>query len=495
MNMKAYFKELQRRHVVKAGIAYVVFSWLIVQVITVLLPLFKIPDRISQTVVIILAVGFPIWLVIAWVYDFSWGSIQKTEDVPFDPEVSRKKNIGLNRFIIGGMAIALILLMVNTFRLSNKVDEIEGQYLAMEFTNSLAILPFDDLSPKQDQRYFSDGLARSIYDRLAQSKDLKLISPTSSFQYRDKDVSIEVIAEELGVRYMLEGSVQMFDDRYRASINLVDTRDGSTIWSKTFDDTLEDVLSTYDDVASNIGNFLNVTIVSEDVRKRKVDPEAYLLYLKAIDTLQSNEYKKEDVLVADSLIRESIRIDPTYSQSHARLSQTTLHKGLYGGEYTFDEALAIGLKSAQKAIELDPEYYYGYNWLSNWQWHAKNLKASNEALSKAQKVAPNSSEVNYYSAFHTRRQNRLTECLAYGERSVALDPKSQEPYYEIVAANYMLGDYERAEWALRRSAGPEDEYFYGDLGYLYFLKRDLEKAMEYSSKNKSYCTLATSINR
>ncbi len=484
MNFKNYFKELQRRHVVKAGIAYLVVAWLLIQVLSTLLPVFKAPEFVTKITVIVLAVGFPIWLILAWVYDFSWGSIQKTEDVPFDAEVSRKKNVGLNRVIIGGLAIAVILLVVNTFRLSDKVEEFEGQFLAMEFTNSLAILPFDDLSPKQNQRYFSDGLARSIYDRLARSKDLKLISPTSSFLYRDRDVSIEVIAEELGVRYILEGSVQLFNDRYRASINLVDTNDGSTIWSKTFDNTLEDILNTYDEVASNIGNFLNVTITSEDVRRRKVDPEAYLLCLRAIDTLRSNDYKKEDVLIADSLIRESIQIDPTYALSHATLSQTTLHKGLYGREYKFDEALEIGLKSAQKAIELDPEYYYGYNWLSNWQWHAKNLKASNEALNKAQKLAPNSSEVNHYSAFHARRRNRITDCLRYGERSVALDPKSQEPYYEIVVANYMLGNLERAEWAIRRSYGPEDEYFYGDIGYLTFLKGDLEKALEYSEKSQ-----------
>jgi len=484
MNLKGYFKELQRRHVVKAGIAYLVVAWLLIQVLSILFPVFKTPDWVMQLSVIVLAIGFPIWLILAWVYDFSWGSIQKTEDVPFDAEVSRKKNVGLNRVIIGGLAIAVILLVVNTLRLSSKVDKIEGQYLSMEFTNSLAILPFEDLSPKKDQRYFSDGLARSIYDRLASYKDLKLISPTSSFQYRNKDVSIEVIAGELGVRYILEGNVQLFDKRYRASINLVDTKDGTTIWSKIFDDTLEDVLDTYDEVAQNVGQYLNVTIANADVRNRKVDPEAYLLCLRATDTLQSNSYKKEYALVADSLIRESIRLDPTYALSHAILSMTTLHKGLYGGEYSYDQALAIGLRAARKAVELEPEDFYGYNWLSNWQWHSKNAKASNEALNMAWKLVPNSADVIYYAAFQARRQNRLKDCLNYSERSVALDPKNPEPYYEIVTSNYMLGDFERAEWALRQSYEHkhEDVYFYGDLGYLYFLKGDFEKALEYSGK-------------
>jgi TolB-like protein/Tfp pilus assembly protein PilF len=483
MNWKQYWRELQRRHVVKAGIAYLVVAWLLIQVLSILLPVFKAPDWIMQLAVIVLAVGFPIWLIVAWVYDFSWGSIKKTEDVPYDPAVSRKKNVGLNRVIIGGLAIAVILLVVNTVRLSGKVDTMEEQFLAMEFTNSLAILPFQDLSPKQDQRYFSDGLARSIYDRLSQSKDLKLISPTSSFLYRNKDVSIEVIAEELGVRYILEGSVQLFNDHYRASINLVDTQNGATIWSKSFDDTLEDVLRTYDEIAYNIGEFLNVTISSADVRARKVDPEAYLLYLRVNDTIRSEGYNKAGALAADSLIRESIRIDPTYSASQATLSMTTLHKGLYYGEYEFDEAIDIGLKAARKAIELAPENYYGYNWLSNWQWHAKDGKGSSETLKKALELAPNNAGVYYYAAFNAARQNRIQDCLDYSERAVTLDPKNEEAYGWILYSNFILGDLDRAEWVLNKAYETDDVYLYGDAGYLYYLRGEFTKALEYSEKS------------
>ena len=481
--LEKYWKELQRRHVVKAGIAYLVVAWLLLQVLDLLLDAFELGSGWMQTAVITLSVGFPIWLILAWVYDFSWGSIQKTEDVPFDAEESRKKNVGLNRVIIGGLAIAVILLLVNTFRLSDKMDAMEDEFLVMNFTNSLAILPFEDLSPNQDQRYFSDGLARSIYDRLARYKDLKLISPTSSFQYRDKDVSIEVIAEELGVRYILEGNVQLFDSRYRASINLVDTQDGTTIWSKTFDDTLGDVLDTYDDVAQEVGQYLNVTIETADVRQRKVDPEAYLLYLKAEDTLHT--WKREGAFAADSLIRRSIAIDPTYSTTHATLSTTTLHKGLYHSGYTFDQAVDMGLKAAHKAIELDPNNFYGFTWISNWQWHAKDVKASNEALITARGIAPNSASVNAYSAWQSRRQNRIRDCLKYGERSVTLDPKNPEPYNEIVYASFMIGDYERAEQALRKKKDSDvnNYYYYEDLGNLYVLKGEFEQALEFSNRD------------
>ena len=486
MKLKQYWRELQRRHVVKAGIAYLVVAWLLIQVFSILFPVFKAPDWAMQMTVIVLAVGFPIWLILAWVYDFSWGGIQKTEDVPFDPEVSRKKNIGLNRVIIGGLSIAVILLLANTARLSGKVDAMEEEYQAMNFTNSLAILPFEDLSPEKDQRYFSDGLARSIYDRLARFKDLKLISPTSSFQYRDKDVSIEVIAKELGVRYILEGNVQLFDSRYRASINLVDTEDGSTIWSKTFDNTLEDVLDTYDEVALNVGQYLNVTISSADVRQRKVDPEAYLLYLKAEDTLRY--WTNEGALAADSLIRRSIRIDPGYAQSHATFSMTTLHKGLYWDGYPVDEAVKMGLRSARKALELDSNYYRGHMWLSNWQWHAREGETSQNILNAAIEMFPNNADILYYAAHQAARQNRMEDARNLSKRSIALDPKHDGGYLWLLYSDYMLGYLDEAEEALKAmfEVSIGEAGMNGEMGYLYVLKDKPEIALQHASKEKEF---------
>jgi TolB-like protein len=481
-DFKEYIKELQRRHVVKAGLAYLVMSWLILQVLDVLLPIFGLGESSMKVALAILSLGFPIWLVIAWAYDFSPEGIKKTEDVPFDSKVSAKKNLQLNRFIIGGLTIAVILLLVNTFRLSDKVEEFEDQALAMGFTNSLAILPFEDLSPNKEQRYFSDGLSRSIYDRLARYKELKLISPTSSFQYRDRDVSIEVIAEELGVRYILEGSVQLYGDHYRASINLVDTKDGSTIWSKTFEDSLENVLKTYDEVSDNVGKYLDVTLTSEDVRQRKVDPEAYLLYLKAEDTLR--DWSEKGALAADSLIRKSIQIDPTYASSQITLSMTTLHKGIYYNHYQRDEALEIGLSSAHKAIELDSNNANGYIWKSNWQWHAKVGDMSEKTLHKALTKSPNDANVIGYLGNQRQRQNRILESLEFGNKAIILDPKNPDNYLGNMYSHLMLGNFTEAEAAYKEffKYSKDDFGMYGEYAYLYLHKGDLKTAMEYANK-------------
>ncbi|NNK11106.1 MAG: hypothetical protein HKP08_07155 [Flavobacteriaceae bacterium] len=484
--MSNFFQELKRRHVVKAGLAYLVGAWLLVQVLSIVLPAFGLGQGWMKTTLVILSIGFPIWLILAWVYDFSWGSIEKTEDVPFDPEVSRKKNIGLNRFIIGGLAIAVILLLVNTLRLSSKVDVMEEQLLPMEFANSLAILPFDDLSPKQDQRYFTDGLARSIYDRLARSKDLKLISPTSSLQYRDKDVSIEVIADELGVRYVLEGSVLLFGDQYRASINLVDTRDGSTIWSKTFQDNLENVLGTYDEVSANVGSYLNITLSSEDVRKRKVDPEAYLLYLKAEDTLLY--FDRVSTLAADSLIRRSISIDPNYSESQVSLSKMTLHKGLYLEYYSYEESIKIGMNAAREAIRLDSTSIEGHNWMSNWKWHDRDVEASMRYLDKAYELGgSNNANTTEYTAFQAMRMNNLKKAYQLIKKALELDPLNRDMYMFKYWLDIYYSNYEEALRTLNKfvELDKATESHHDMEAMIYRYNGKLDKALEIVEKEEN----------
>ena len=435
-----------------------------------------------KTVIIILGVGLPIWLIIAWVYDFSLAGIKKTEAVTYDAEISRKKNISLNRFIIGGLSIAVILLLVNTFRLRGEVNEWRENALNTEFKSSIAILALTDLSPNKDQQYFSDGLSRSIYRQLARYKDLKVINPTSSFYYKDKNVSLDVIAQELGVEFILEGSVQRYGTSFRASLNLIDSSDGSTIWTKTFDDKFEDILIINDKIATTVAQYLKLTLDVPDIKTRKVDPEAYELYLRAEDTL--NYYDFLPSLAADSLIRKSIEIDPTYAPSYSSLSMITLHKGLYHGQYTYEEAIEIGLNAAKKAVELDAEYALGYVWLSNWEWHARNAEASKLNLELAFQKSPNNSYVHYYAAHYAARQNRLLDSDRYSTIAIELDPKNRDAYVWSTYSNMMLGNYDISEKTLNifYSLSKSKEGYYGEMGYLSLLKGDVSKALKYAQK-------------
>ena len=275
MKFKDYLNELQRRHVVKAGFAYLVIAWLIVQVISVLIPAFDLGQGFLKITIIILSIGFPIWLIIAWIYDFTPDGIKKTEDMVFDAKVSAKKNVRLNRIIIGALSIALILLIVNQVRMKETIDkQVMRASMLPDFTSSIAVLAFDDMSPNKDQEYFSDGISEEILNHLTKYKELKVISRTSSFAYKGKDVTINMIGEELDVAYVLEGSVRKSGDTFRTTVQLIDTKDGKHLWSETFDRKIEDALFTQDEIASIVAKRLKLTLLREKVRLRKVDPRA-----------------------------------------------------------------------------------------------------------------------------------------------------------------------------------------------------------------------------
>lgn len=486
MQLKQTLKELQRRHVVKAGLAYLVVSWLIIQVLSIMFPAFDASSNAMKTTITVLGVGFPIWLVIAWVYDFSPAGIVKTKAATYDPEVFKKKNVGLNRFIIGGLSIAVILLVFNTFRVTSKMNRIDSIYqkaLAINFTSSVAVLAFDNLSPDSDQDYFAKGLSEQIQRRLTKQKDLKVINTNSSFVYKDKDVSIEVIGKELDVSFVIEGSVLKSGETIRVDVDLVSTKDGSSIWSKQFNKNGEDVLYMYDEIAKAVVTYLKLTFDYEDVRLRKVDPEAYDLYLRADNVLQTFDH--DGRIKADSLIRRSLAIDSTYSNSWATLSMTTLHKGVYEGYYKMHEAIALGLKSANRAKELDPENPWAYTWLSNWQWHDREVELSNENLAKSLELEPNNSNSLMYASHQAARTNKMEESLAFSTKAILLDPKNTDAYDFKAWAEIMLEDYLNAEksmktWISLGKRPTENYYIY--LAVIEQLQGNYKKAYELTAK-------------
>lgn len=486
MNFKNYIDELKRRHVIKAGIAYLVVAWIIVQVLSIVFPAFKASPNALRTAIIILGIGLPIWLIISWIYDFTPEGIKKTDAVVYDSKAAKKKNIRLNRVIIGSLSIAVILLAFTTFSIKNKLDTVSSKLYAnalmTNYSSSIAVLAFEDLSPEKDQAYFADGLSRSIYDRLVRYKKLKVISPTSSFRFKDKDVSIGVIGEELDVSYVLEGSVLKFGDKYRVNINLVNTKDGSAIWSKSYDEKPEDLLYTYDNIAQQVAQYLKLTVEHEDVRLRKVDPEAYILYLKAGNSMEKQH--DSTILAAEKYINKSLNIDPTYAPAWSRKSQVINYKSYWRTKLKIDGEEKEGIKAAKKSIELDPEHYSGYLLLSRYRWRSRDMIGFQENLYKVLELAPNNAEALIYSAQCAMRINKLEEARKLLEKARLLDPENNILYMylgnlELHRENYDEALYYftrlRDVWANLKSEAHADDYY---VALAYYYKGQPEKALE-----------------
>ena len=467
---------------IKAGIAYLVVAWLILQVISVLLPMLGLSVDISKPVLIILAVGFPIWLIIAWIYDFSPEGIKKSDTVSYDSEVSKKENIRLNRVIIGALSIAVILLIFNTFRIKDnleaKMSALYSEAFAANYNSSIAILAFDDLSLEKDQEYFLDGLSRSIYQALIKYKDLKVISPTSSFTFKDKNVGIDSIGKELDVSYVLEGSVLKSADVFRININLVNTSDGSALWSKTFEEEVKDVHYIYDEISQKVAQYLKLTVEHRDVRLRKVDPEAYDLYLKAETAV--NKWTDSTTLAAERYIKKSLSIDDTYAPAWSTLAHVFDMKSFWRVKLKSEGDVKRGIDAARKAIELDPNLSTGYRWLAEFQWRTRDIDGYQKNLNKVLELAPNDADAIYYAGFCSLRTNRLEDAYKFLNKARLIDPKNLNVSRSLGMIDLYFGNYDDAlsNLTFYRDNMFGNHHSDGIIGLAHYFKGDPERALE-----------------
>ncbi|NND14944.1 MAG: hypothetical protein HKN89_01320, partial [Eudoraea sp.] len=350
MKFKDYFNELKRRNVLKSAIAYLVVAWLITQVVATVLPAFGAPEYLLKWSLVILALGFPVWLIFAWVYEITPEGLKKTIDIEPEESISRKTSSRLNKLIITTLTLALVVLLIDRFtRDSAQVVEYGD--------NSIAVMAFADMSPKQDHEYFSDGISEELLNLLAKIPKLKVISRTSSFSYKGKDAKATDIGQELNVSHILEGSIRKSGDMIRVTAQLIRTSDGTHEWSHTYDRKLDSIFKIQDEIAAEVSNELEISLLGgETLKSKTVDPEAYNLYLQAKHLTKRTT--KEGYIEAEAKIIESIALDSTYAPAWECLA------GIYNtGTYNFsiresNEGIRLGLEAAHKAIELDPEQGY-----------------------------------------------------------------------------------------------------------------------------------------
>ena len=474
LNFKNYLRELQRRHVVKAGIAYLVVAWLLIQVLSILIPVFELPPSVLKTTIIVMAIVFPLWLIFAWIYDFTPDGLQKTDDIEYDSKIHAKKNLKLNRFIIGSLSMAIVLLVVNQVRMKSEMTEIQSIKISGEYDSSVAVMAFADRSPEKDHEYFSDGISEEILNILVGIPDLKVISRTSSFSFKNKDLTATEIGEELKVSHILEGSIRKAGNMVRISAQLINTSDGSQEWSQTFDRNLDSIFKIQDEIAKKVSDQFRVSVKDDSEQLNPPDTEAYNLYLQAKHLMRLNT--KEGLISAEDKVKESIAIDSSYSNSWdllASILSTGAHNFSIGDS---NQKFSEGLEAVKKALELDPNSADAYATLAALQSRTWNFEESAKNMEKAIELRPNSAVilgtaalysygnlgkaidliesaikldplvyVNYYNlGFHYYRMNRLKEAQEYFNKFSLYYPNSQIVHYMKGKVLLAMGEKEEA---------------------------------------------------
>ena len=442
MNPGHFFAELKRRHVYKVAIAYAIVGWLLVQVATQTFPIFEIPKWCVRLVVVLILLGFPIAMILAWAFELTPAGIKRTEDVAPEESIKRTTGRKLNALIIGVLLCAIAFLVFQRFRGGG------GPAVWDAPVKSIAVLPFDNFSDKKENAFFADGIQDVILTSLAKIHELKVISRTSVMPYRGTARNnLREIAQALGVVHVLEGSVRSGGNRVVVTVQLIDARNDRHVWANRYDRPLADSLGLQGELAAEIASELRATLSPEEKvqveTKPTENPDAYVLYLKARGYESNPDRLFEDFSVAERLYGEAIQHDPGFALAHARLSATIAR--IYTWFDSTDDRKARIKTEAEKALQLQPDLGEGHLALGlYYYWVEKDYDTALAEFAVAARALPNDSDIGYFTAAIRRRQGSWNDNIKLLLKTQAIDPGNSNVAQELAYTYSFLHDWPEA---------------------------------------------------
>jgi TolB-like protein/Tfp pilus assembly protein PilF len=438
--MSGFFEEVKRRKVYRVAVAYVIAAGGIIQLGSAAFPAWELPNWALRLVIVLLLIGFPIALILAWAFDVTPQGIRATSDVAV-PKTHRRRNV------IMLVATGVIVSAIAGFFLLPRISS------AHKVDKSIAVLPFENLSDDKENAYFADGIQDDVLTNLSKIGDLKVISRTSVMPYRGKASNVREIGKALGVGAILEGSVRRVGNRVRVNVQLICADTDEHLWAEDYDRELTDVFAIQTDLAQKIAEALQAKLSpgekSRMERKPTENGEAYLAFLQAHNL--SCAFEDFDKLKqSEQLFERAIDLDPNFALAIARCSQ--LESWFV---HTFDPTPARREKAralAERALQLQPDlpeahlargcsYYYGDN----------NYDDALKEFEIAQRGLPNESEMYLYIGAIQRRQGKWAESTANLEKAVSLNPKDIWPLQNLSFNYQMLRNYDKANQTVDRA--------------------------------------------
>ena len=411
--------ELQRRRVFRALVGYGIAAFAVLQIIEPVMHGLHWPDDVLSYVVVALAMGFPVVVSLAWIFDVKAGRIERTAPASAAPKGLR---LGLLLLGIGGLAAAPGVVWY--FVVRSPARPVPSSAGAPEAGPSIAVLPFADMSPGKDQEYFSDGIAEEILNALAQVEGLRVTGRTSSFSFKGKNEDLRIIGQKLGVGAVLEGSVRKEGNRVRVTAQVVKVSDGFHLWSQTYDRDLPGIFVMQGDIAKAVVEALKVKLLpggeQPASRARTANLEAYEQYLLGTHLVAS--YGPDDVRRAIIAFEKAVSLDPTMPEAWARLS---LALWWNNDVNTSDAANARrrAIAAAERTVALDPSLADGYVARSlmrdDFQW---DFAGADQDDARAVALTPNSPSVLVLHCINRRSRGRFAESADACRRAIEIDP-------------------------------------------------------------------------
>ena len=348
--MSKLFQELQRRNVIKSSISYVALSWVLLEAADIIFPIIGVAQDYIKYVLIILIVGFPLWVVFAYIFEWTPSGFRKTDEVVPEKSMAKTTSRRLNSYIIIGLSMAVTLL------LADRIFNITGKSLAGEIEKSIAVLPFTNMSNDPDQEYFSDGLTDDILTQLAKIDEFRVISRTSVMQYKDNPPPIPEIGRKLNVGLILEGSVQKSGDQVRITAQLINAKTDEHIWAESYDRPISDLFKIQREVALAIADITKAKLSTVDKEKINAVPtdniEAYQLFQRGKYYLDQPHFSKEEWEKAIGYFEESVQLDPKFAEAYGQLAKCNARLYYLISDRT-EERKNLAKEAAENALSLD----------------------------------------------------------------------------------------------------------------------------------------------
>ena len=432
--VKLFFSELKRRKVHRVAIAYGVAGWLLIQIATQVFPFFEIPNWAVRLVVIMLVLGFPIALILSWIFDLTPQGIRRTDEA--------------DRALAPPMGIS----PATTRNIPEK---------------SIAVLPFENLSDDKENEYFAAGVHDDILSSLAKVADLKVISRTSVQQFKSGARNLREIGRALGVAHILEGTARRAGNRIRVNAQLIDARSDDHLWGETFDREITDLFALQSELAERITQALQANLSAREKTNLQSHPTedilAYELFLRARELFHwaGSGYSPDKGAHALRLIEEAVERDPTFALAYALKSR--LHSEVYWFGYDKSRAhLEKANAAAETALKLQPDlgeahlakafyYYYGF----------RRYDIAKTHVTAAVRAIPNNADVLITAAAIARREGKWQEALNNTEQARDRDPRSLLVLWELFVNYHAVHEYAKAERAVSEalSISPTAPFF------------------------------------
>jgi TolB-like protein/Tfp pilus assembly protein PilF len=457
------FAEMKRRNVYKVAVAYAVVGWVIAQIATQIFPFLEIPNWIVRLVIVLIAIGFPIALVIAWAFEATPEGIKRTEDVdPVALARAPKKHAWIYVVVIG-VAFSIGLFFVGRYSAGSSGTPRQSEAATNLSPKSIAVLPFDNLSRDPDNAFFAEGVQDEILTRLAKVADLKVIARTSTQKFKSSPENLPDIAKQLGALNILEGSVQKANDQVRVNVQLINAMTNSHLWAEIYDRKLTDIFAVESDIAKTIADALQAKLTGSEKQmiaaQPTTDTTAYELYHKGRSLW--GKRTGDNIPKSIAFFERAIARDPNYALAYAGLAGAHILSPFYTGADR-REAGSKAKEAALKALRLDPNLAEAHAALGKVFFFSEiDLAGATREYKRAIELQPNDADArHWYSNDSLAALGQFDEAIAEGKRSVELDPLSVVINADLGETFFYAKRYDEAVTQLRKTLEIDPTSFY-----------------------------------